>query len=146
MRAIRQRRDRLKSGHDGRGILRRFGRTCRPQDDLGRRTGGTSNPLVRGSRISRDGPTPLLGSHVCAARNRTAERLQLLILPASEEPCGCYAPTEPLHSTRGLERCGECGTVAPSRTRGDDSERAEGRLMVAPTESRQTTNNERSRL
>ncbi|MFL5954613.1 MAG: hypothetical protein ACJ76I_10950 [Gaiellaceae bacterium] len=38
-----------------------------------------------------------------------------MILPATGEGCRCGAPTEPLHSTIGLERCTTCGTVVQSR-------------------------------
>lgn len=75
------------------------------------------------------------------ARRPTAEGRTLLILPEHGQLCGCYAPTEPLYSTRGLVQCNACGAIGMP---GSGPQRGESSRVVTTTESGQATDNERS--
>jgi hypothetical protein len=65
-----------------------------------------------------------------------------VILPAHGELCGCYAPTEPLYSTRGLERCTACNAVTRSPSSGGRLRRDESPVVVAPPEGAETADDE----
>ena len=65
-----------------------------------------------------------------------------MILPEHGELCGCYAPTEPLYSTRGLEQCTACDAITPSPLLRSRLQRDESRFVVAPSEGAETADDE----
>jgi hypothetical protein len=80
------------------------------------------------------------GVPVLAAADVPAER-RLLILPEHGELCGCYAATEPLYSTRGLERCTSCGAIGLPHVRSDLTDgRPQGNVVDADADRDGTLN------